>query len=177
MKPITQLYLRAILKIGIPYGIITAISLKVIEGGDFVFWKILVSAIFFGVILTLILVPLHIAELKRMGIKELTHENLSTNQEIELEVNISKEDLIHKLMNDPTTKEMSLVESENLIILKTKLSSISFGEKIQIRFNKLRDGMNHILISSKPKLFFTSFDYGKNKQNVEYLKKMIEKTL
>ena len=60
------------------------------------------------------------------------------NQEKELSIDISKDELIQILKNDPITRKMKLAESRNSIILRSKPSWQSWGEKIQIRFTEMR---------------------------------------
>src|SRR5690606_38713662 len=107
------------------------------EGKEFELWKFLFLSVGFGLFMSLTLVSWHLSELRKFGAKNLTDEMLSSNQKKALAVSISSEELIQRLKNETSTKKMSIKESEDLIVLKTKPSWKSRGEKIQIKLDEL----------------------------------------
>ena len=176
MKPKTKFYLKTILRLSVLYGII-AIIINFIIGLEIHFVPLLLTALFFGLIMTLIVSPNYFKEIKKLGISEFTDDILSTYQQKEVIADLSKEELLNRLKSDPFTGYMKFNEVDDVIILKSTFSTNSFGEIIQIKLKAAEGEGTRFLISSKPKLAISYFDNGKNLQNVEYIKKLIEKVM
>ena len=57
--------------------------------------------------------------------------------------------------------------AEGRIKARTKISWKSFGEIVEFTLSKVNDNMTQVVITSKPALPTTLFDYGKNSENVK----------
>ena len=79
MKPITKLYLKTFLVMGIAYGL-SMIGFDLLRGEGFSLSKFLFLTVSFGGTMSLILVSLLRHRLRKMGIQEITDESLNVFQ-------------------------------------------------------------------------------------------------
>src|SRR3990170_5320048 len=134
MKPITLHYIKFFLITGFLFGLLTLVIDRM-DGKDFNIWGLLFKAAFFGAFMSLAFVTLQIISLKRMGVKNITAEDLKVRQNKSVISTITKEELIQKLKADPYTSKMAIEEYENEIDIKSGMSLWSWGENIKIRVN------------------------------------------
>jgi hypothetical protein len=174
MKPITKLYLRTFLLLGIPYGLLTA-GFDFADGNGFRLWKFLFSTFFFGVTMSFLLVSFHKYSLKKNGVQEMTDQNLGVSQKKNLKSEFNKSELIEKLKSDPIIGKMKMQEIENGIILKTGMTLLSWGEEIRIILQTKGESDFDYQISSRPKLKITLVDFGKNLENVTRIENVMKK--
>lgn len=175
MKSISKLYIKVFLVTGIPFGILMTIS-DFKKELSFVLSEFLILSASFGFLMSLILVSWHVKELRKMGINRFTEEILSPNQKTKFQTTTSKEELILKLRKNPVFESMNLIESENIIVLKSSPSWRSWGEKIQITIDDLENGVKQVFVSSEPRIATTLVDFGKNRKNIEIIEKLLMKT-
>lgn len=173
MKPLTKLYLKTFLVLGIPYGLFMVGS-DLVEGKGFSLWKFLFLTSFFGITMSLILVSFHRYRLKKNGIQEITEENLGVSQTKNLQSKLNKKELIEKLKTDPIIGKMKMTEIENGILIKSGMTWKSWGEVIKIILSFNRGDDFEYQVSSRPKLKTTLFDYGKNLENVNRIENVLK---
>lgn len=177
MTPVQKLYIKIFLYTGVAFGLISTVIDPLILGEPFVLWKFLFKSVFFGLFMSLALVSWHLRELKKMGVKNMSDENLAIRQKKTIKTHFSKDEIVNKLKSTPNLDNRSLKESTNSIMIKTKMSWKSWGERISISFNEVEDGIQEITISSKPKAIFAFIDYGKNKKNVLQIEELLTNAL
>lgn len=173
MKPLTKLYLKAFLITGIPYGLIM-LGLDLAEGHGFRLWKLIFTILFFGSTMSLILVSFHRYRLKKNGIQEITSENLRVNQSKNIEFELNRKELVDKLKSDPIIRRMKMIETEDGILIKSRMTWKSWGENIKINLNSTKDTIFEYQVSSSPNLRTTLIDYGKNLENINRIEKVLK---
>ena len=176
MKPTTKLYLKIFLYAGVFFGLLTVI-MDLIFGDKLSIWEFLFSAIFFGFFMSLILVSISISRLKKMGMKDISDEDLAVKQKREIVSTFNIPEIIERLKKDEKTGKMKLKMLENGIQLSTGVSWESWGEVINIIQIPNGENKYKYQIISKPKLSTTIIDYGKNFENVKRIKKILEDTV
>lgn len=119
-----------------------------------------------------------IAPLSLFATRKLTDEQSQPEQTLELKVAMSLPSvsgLIKKaLSNLSFVHSIAVNEEEGTITAKTRMSLVSFGEKITIKATKEEQESVLVKISSKPVVKFTAIDYGKNYKNIEALCSMLK---
>ncbi len=173
MKSITKLHLKVFLFTGVTYGLILFL-LDLMNNNEFALSKFLFMTLFFGITMSLTLVPLHKYRLKKIGIQEITDENLKVNQSKTLNSELNTAALIEILASDPIIGKMKMIETKNGIHLKTGISWKSWGENIKITLKSEQDSRFEYEISSSPKLKTTIVDYGKSLENIKRIEKLIK---
>jgi hypothetical protein len=172
MIPALRLYIKVFLITGIPFASIMTLF-DLIDGIGFRTWPFLYHALFFGGLMSLFLVSIHLLSLRKFGIRNMTSALLGVNHKTSLRTQLSKQAVMEKLRQDPFFRKMNLIESDDKISLSTDMGWKSWGEKIAIHFRPLEDGINELEISSKPKLKTTMIDLGKNLQNVMKMEQLL----
>lgn len=147
-----------------------------LDGQEFSIVKFVIMSLFFGLMMTFILVPNHIERIKELNITEFTDEVLSSNQKSIVQSAISRDDLLHKIENSTILNISKISAVENSIRILTKVSTKTFGEKIEVKFQEIGDGMNELLITSRPRLITKFIDDGKNLKNVQSIQKILNGT-
>jgi len=172
MKSITKFYLKTFLLTGIGFSIIM-LCLELFKGNDVTIIDILLWIILFGLPMSYFMVNYQIKGLKRLGVKDINEQTLKVHQITKVKSNLDKSELIERL------KKSNYFIAENLagesIELKTPFSGINYGEKILISQEKIRCNEYKYVIESKPKWKTAFIDYGKNLENVLYVKQLIKK--
>ncbi len=171
MKPVSKLYLKTFLVMGILFALSTTIN-DVTTGHPFNFQKFLFLGILFGGFMSLILVTMHKNGLKAIGITEPTEEELKPNQQAEFISKMSKSDFIKRLSQDKVYSKMKLSEKDAVINLKSGYTWKSFGESITVKISDLTTDTFKYQVQSKPKLPTTLIDYGKNLENILRIKEL-----
>ena len=165
MKPITKLYLKVFLRVGVLYVLII-LGFDLADGNGFRLWKLIFIFFYFGITMSILNISYHIYMLKKNGIQEITNETLKASQTKSLNSEMNKTELIQKLKKDPIIGKMKMTEIENGILIKTKMTWKSFGEEIKIISKSDENSDFEYQVSSCPKLKTTLLDYGKNLENI-----------
>lgn len=114
-------------------------------------------------VLSLFLTIIHIVLAKKSGVTN----NFSANQKLEVKQELDLNNLISKIEK---SQSWTLIEkNDNVLLFKSTFGSIkSFGEIITISSN---EGLT--TITSKSLLFTTLFDFGKNYENIKFIKSIM----
>ena len=172
MSPIGRLYLKIFLVFGPGFAICMAI-VDWLTGDGFHWAEFMTRMIIFGGLMTLVLVSIHIAELRAEGIKKFTNDNISSTQKRAVVSPLSKEQLIQKIATDPVLGAMKINETEHGVILKSGMTVSTWGDRISIE-EVTGNGVSHeYKIVSKPILKSTLLDYGSNYSHVTRLEKLM----
>jgi len=86
---------------------------------------------------------------------------------------LTKTELIQRLKTDPFFRQMKISETETGIVLKSGATWTSWGERVFIAVNPKGDGISEIQVESKPLVFTTLFDTGKNLENVVRMESLV----
>ena len=173
MKPVIKLGIKVFLATGVPYGLIMSGFAFTQGKGNFLL-RFFLYTFSFGSFMALFLVISHIIRLKKTGVKEINDETVKVCQERRFKSGLNMESLIQRLKEDAVFGKMKIIENENEILLKTKVTLWSFGEDIKI-VQTLESGEEfEYLVTSRPKLKTSMVDYGKNLQNVSRIADLAE---
>jgi len=168
--------LKSIFRIGVPFGLMMAVF-NYFDGEEFSIFQFVFMSLFFGLVMTFTFVPYHIERIKELDIKEFSDEVLSSNQKLEVQSAVTRDDLLHKLENSSLLNISKISTTEHSIRILTKAESTTFGEKIEIKFKEIEGGMDKLLITSRPRLITKFIDNGNNLRNVQTIQKLIKGTV
>lgn len=169
MKIDTRLYLRTFIISGIAYGIILSLW-RYMNHGEINPLKSILHMVFFGGIVTL-LFAINLKKYKqKKNIDELTESDVQVHQRISVAKDKPIDEIYRLLTINPVSRRWKCKREDSKILARTNITSASLGERILIQVEGQR-----IIVESKPILTTTRFDFGKNKGNVLFLKKLIEK--
>ena len=169
MKSITTIYLKLFLAYGLIFGFLMSLW-DYFDEGEIDLWKTAFMIIFFGGFMSWTSVKSMKKSKKKFEGKELTKEDFKALQSEIISKDKSIEEIYDLLKSNELTKNWKLKFEELKITGKTKISWTSWGERIIIS-----DLNDKIKIESKPILGTVLFDDGTNKDNVIFLKRLIEK--
>ncbi|MBK7811128.1 MAG: hypothetical protein IPO62_08895 [Saprospiraceae bacterium] len=172
MKPIYKLYLITFLATGITYGLLMSI-IDWADGSGLGRWRIIYKTCIFGLAWSLILVSYHKYCLKKIGIRELTEENLGVSHSKILKSKLNIMELIEELKKDYIFGKMKMKEMESGVLLRSNFSWKSWGEEIKIILIKQIADENEFQVSSRPKFSLTLVDYGKNLENMMRIENLL----
>ncbi|MEP6647723.1 MAG: hypothetical protein ABJC12_11600 [Saprospiraceae bacterium] len=172
MNPKLQQYLKVFLITGVSFGALMLLF-DILNGEGLRFWSSIFRFVFFGLCMSLTFVTIQIANLKKAGVQKISSDDFKIIQKRVVQSDISKDELISKLREDPSFKKMGLTEIGNQILLKSKTTFSSWGEEILINISSGQNGMNEFDIISKPKIKTNIMDTGINYLNVRNLEKLI----
>lgn len=161
-------------KIGLIYPPLLVLLKYLIFGETYLLGSF-IEGLIFSFIFVGIMCLQHFSKLKKNGHSVFTDEDLAVNQTDNFELEITTDQLISKLENNPIENFKSMEVSGQSIQMRTRghLDALS-GEKIQIDFKDLDNGVKAISINSKPRIFFQLFDQGRNIINVQAIRNVIE---
>lgn len=168
MKSITRIYLKLFLSYGFIFGLVMSLW-EYIDEGEINLWKTVFMIIFFGGFMSWTSVKSMKKTKKKFGDEELTEEDFKASQVEIISKNKSIKEIFDLLKSYELAKNWKLKSEELKITGKTKISWASWGERITI--NELND---KIKIESKPIVGVVLFDNGTNRENVSFLKRLIE---
>ncbi|NNJ89450.1 MAG: hypothetical protein HKP53_08600 [Eudoraea sp.] len=101
--------------------------------------------------------------------------NAIINEQSKFEVFLSPDEALEKLMNTIELKGwrkiLDPVNPQSLKI-RTRVSFRSWGESMLIEISKSGHNRSIIQINSRPLLFTTILDYGKNRSNINKIKEV-----
>lgn len=169
MKRITKIYLKLFLSYGLIFGILMSLW-DYIDEGEINLLKTAFMIIFFGGFMSWTSVKSMKKSKKKFVGEELTEQDFKVSQSEIISKKKSIKEIYDLLKSNELTKNWKLKMDELKITGKTKVSWAFWGERIII--NDLND---KIKIESKPILGTVLFDNGANKENVSFLKGLIEK--
>ena len=147
------------------------------DGREFSILKFAIHSLLFGIMMAYVSVPNHLARLKELGVTEFSEEALSTKQKMEVQSEITKDEFLTKLRNLNVLSISKISTKGNLITIWTKVSRHTFGEKIEVEFQELDNGINQVYISSRSKLITNFIDNGKNLNNVQVIHQILKVTV
>ena len=171
MKAILALYLKAFLLFSIPFFVLTYLF-DLLAGEPSVGSPLLKSG-FYGLFMAIIFISGHIFSIREKKLGPINAETIKVFQKKSIKSNLSQSSLIEKLLEDPACNKLDIRTSENEILIRTRTTFWSWGEKIKILIHHASDGMNQFMVTSHPEVRFTMVDYGKNIQNVQRIEKLI----
>jgi hypothetical protein len=167
MNALTKRYFISFFYFAIIYGLIMLLIQLLLDKIDWL--SIVIISVFFGGFMSWGLVATHKKALQNLKKEPLTDDDFAVKRTEYLANSISIEKALQLLSTNELTKSWNLKVKDSTIFGKTKRSKGSWGERIQIVFY---DG--NISITSKPLLFTTLFDNGKNIDNVNVVKAIIQ---
>ena len=154
------------------YGLTFALLLALwdfFSGRELDAMKLIIMALFFGGFMTWNSVKRMRRLKEQTGDSVLTSEDFNAAQQIVVSSSKSIHEIYNSLRTDAATEKWKLSLEGQHISGTTRTSVFIFGEKINVTAN---DG--EVLIESCPVLPTVFFDNGKNKQNVLFLKYIVE---
>ena len=149
-------YILLFLICTIPYGLIST----------YIFNDLLIgisSGLFFGIVMTVILGGLHYFVGKNAAVNQA--EKLLIPHPYEQAFNLVRTSIEDSIQG----KLIASNTNTGVITAKTRMSWLSWGEKITISLEKDTDSTTNVWIQSKPFIRTTIVDYGKNKDNINKL--------
>ncbi|KAA9341021.1 hypothetical protein [Adhaeribacter soli] len=173
MKLALQFFLKVFAFMSLGYGSTQALMYYFSASGEARILQSLISGLGFGLMVGLFITYKQMREVKKLRGNQLSQEDLSVHQVACFQSYLTKEEILAKLQNHYPSKDWELQTANDLVKLKTPYSWKSFGEKVQIRINELQNGLTEVLVESKPRLWYTLADYGKNLENTLYLRKLL----
>ena len=150
---------------------------------NFTFNQEIFYSIIWGIILVILLLlyflPKHILKVDKIK-KDYFPGKYLVRQERELFLIIDKKDLFDLCKKSLERLKINNFVYENFdegkLTIETKGSNRSFGEKIIFKLDNNRNGFL-LNIQSKPKVFTTSLDYGKDLENITKIENFLQKNL
>lgn len=172
MKAILKFFLKSFVILTSAYGLPTVIFLAIFKE-ELNFENVMISSVSFGLFFSLVLIVIYLINLNHRGIANLKDEDFSTKQKKMIQANLTKEELVKRLQNSRWKRNVQVNENGHTISLSDSLSWWSFGENVSIHITSANNGVNNFEISSKPKIWTTLVDYGKNQNNVLEIERII----
>ena len=123
--------------------------------------------------ISLVITYVHVKTLKSLGISEVLNSHLMLKQNGTFQSTLTKAELIQKLKTNPFFRQMKISETETGVVLKSGATWTSWGELVFIAVNPKGNGISEIQVESKPLVFTTLFDTGKNLENVVRMERMV----
>ena len=140
---------------------------------DFDLKFLLISSAIICFLFTLYHLYKHIREVKKLHHRNLEASDFRVHQVLNLQIPLNRAQVLHKLQTNFPAKAWEVATEHDTIRLKTNFSWKSFGEKVQIQIKKLNNELSEISIESRPINPLTIWDYGKNQENILYLKNLL----
>jgi len=132
------------------------------NGGNWV-----LGGLFFGTFMTLILGVIYLIRGRRLGWTRAARVNQRGTAVVSGPMDHAMAQ-VRAVLARVSAREIRVIDGETPTLLaKMPFSLWSFGEKIRIEFHDAHDGTVKIEVGSRPLLFTTMVDYGKNLDNVD----------
>ena len=173
MTPIRKLYLTTFLETGVPYGLIM-ILFDLLSGEGFSIWKLLFLTIFFGLFMSLFLVGRVKRKFKKLGVVDISSENLQSIQHRTMTSSKSPESLLNSVMENTDFKNIKFTLNGEEKDLKMGLSWWTWGERINVNSKAVSDTDFEYEITSMPRTKNLRLDYGKNYENVTKVQQLLK---
>jgi hypothetical protein len=171
MSPKLKFYFK-LFAIVFPIMAITDLGLNYLFDDEWLSGKDLVSAVTYGIFIAGGLGYLHIREVKKLGFI-LNEDAFSVHQKAVFPSILTSTEIMEKLKADPEIAKWKLREEPDQVYLLAESTWKSIGETISLRVEKHSGELNRIVIESKPANAFTLLDYGKNRQNIIRLHRLL----
>jgi len=170
-----SLFFKLLLISGIPFGFLIGIfSLQREEVLDVILNGIL-SGLFFGTLVSYILISLHKSFSRKVETDSFNHD-FGIFQSRRIEIPISYEDTYSLCLQSLNTINRSSVTSQSFnkgeIKARAGLNWKTWGDNVFLKVVK-EEGATIVEISSRPSARSTLVDFGKNLDNVERIKKFL----
>jgi len=174
MKPIHKLFLISFLATSVPYGIMMYFFeySDNVDSNEQILWQLIISAVIFGLIMSVFFSVMQKRRLKKAGYPKLTDKLLKVKQSKTIETDLTQAEIFDILKESNEFKKSKIKSLTNSLIIRKKMSWFSWGEIITILFDVKES--NKIRIESKPYLPTTLIDYGVNIDNVDNVIKIIK---
>lgn len=173
MKAVQRLYFKIFLLASISYFTLSLL-LDTVYGDPIDWMRISIVAICVGFSISIWMAFLHVSEIKKLGISDISASDLSPKQEARLESPMSLEEVIKQLKEDRFFGKMSMNVENNCINLRTGLSMRSYGDKTSIQLVSKEDENFIYKITSKPQFFGQLIDCGRNLELVYRVKQIMK---
>lgn len=173
MTAAQRLYFKIFLLATICYFTLTLL-LETVYGDPIDWMRISIMAIVFGIFITLWMAFLHVSEIKKLGISDISANDLSPKQEARLESPMSLEEMIHQLKEDRFFGKMDMHVEQDIIHLRSGLSWRSYGDKTSIQLVSKEDENFIYKITSRPQFFGQLIDCGRNLELVYRVKQLMQ---
>jgi hypothetical protein len=139
---------------------------------EFDLTRFIIKVLIFGALIAAFMVFTHIQNLKKLGITDLSPENLASTQSTTIISRVPKAGLMERISNHSKFGRMRLEDEDNIIYLRPG-SGIG-GEVITINVDLSNDVTTTYTIESKPKIDLGIVDNARNMDNIIELSKLIE---
>ena len=165
-----KLYLKLFFGTGILFGLLMGILLSFLHGilGGLV--SGLFSGVIFGLFISLSLGTIHKIFFKRIQTKD-TNASEGVHQMRSIKMNLSFDAAFDACIKSISRiKKCNILKEDRIngeIDAKAGMTWKTFGDKINFTITKMDKDNTKIEISSKPAIFTTLVDYGKNLENVQ----------
>ena len=133
-----------------------------------------IQGLYFGLIMASVMCFLEKRALKKMG---KTEASVGVKQEMRFTIRLSKLETLEKVKRvfaELNAKIINYNSPENIIEGRTTWSWKSFGEILTVRFVDMGN-QTGVYVESRPSLGTIMVDYGKNLENVEKFRQLMEK--
>jgi len=133
-----------------------------------------IQGLYFGLIMASVMCFLEKRALRKMG---KTEASVGVKQEMRFTVKLSKLETLEKVKHvfaELNAKIINYNSPENIIEGRTTWSWKSFGEILTVRFVDMGN-QTGVYVESRPSLGTIMVDYGKNLENVEKFRQLMEK--
>jgi len=141
--------------------------------GDVKLLPTFIKALFFGGFMTTFFTLMQKYGLKEAGVTEIKDEDLKAYCESETETSATPDQIVNILKNNKDFKMVESHPNRNSILLKAGISLQSWGEKIEIENIGLENNRYTYIVKSRPLIWSTIADFGKNKKNVDKIISLI----
>ena len=133
----------------------------------------LLAGLLFGLLFAFVITIAQVAGLKKIGETEFTDETLAVIQLKTIQTKKSFDDVISILEKSDKFNQVKIVTSQKKMEITGSLSLKSWGEHIEITLTQSQDNLNTFELLSRPSVRTTMADYGKNRQNVLQLERIL----
>ncbi len=176
MNQETHLPFSYYLKIGLASGLPFAILMMLFNwaiGDTFSLWKFFSYLILFGILNGIFSTKMQTFYLKKLGVTRIDPNTINVRQSKIIDSNASLNEVFDLLEKKLFIKKINLVAENNSIKMRTKFSTISWSEIVQVKKLNEVDGLYQYEVSSKPFFPQVMFDAGRNYKNVLEIEKLI----
>ena len=170
-----NLYVKVFLGTGLPFGILMGLLYSqkygCLEGGI----RGILAGVSFGLIGSLLLVPLNNLFVRRTAFKNSSNEKIDNAKRIRVRLSYSEvfNRCVNALNSIKSCRILKKSQKEGALDAKIGASWKSWGELVSIRLRESSNGIIDVEISSKSAVRTTILDYGKNLDNIEKIARII----
>jgi hypothetical protein len=169
-----KMYLKIIFRIGIPFGLMMGILQFFIAGVESGIKSSVSVGLFYGLFITVVLGTLQLLGTKKMGSAGNMSPTQSTTVELDSNLDLAFDRCVQAL-NRLGAKIQSQDKTKFEIKATSRMTWKSWGEELTIRLSDMQNQKVKIEILSSPKLKTTPMDFGKGRENVEKIAKILSR--